>query len=146
MSEPPSGTVPSSVPASQFAAQLRETPLYAILDTTLRPELSVIVIAEMLLRGGVRIIQYRHKGKFGRGSFEECCGLARRIHEAGGLFVVNDRADVAELCGADGVHLGQEDLPPDKARSVISSGKIMGYSTNNLEQAKLAGALPVDYI
>ena len=126
----------------RFAA----APLYAILDTAVRPELPAPVILEALLRAGVRVIQYRHKEKFCRAHFEECAALACRTQAAGGAFFVNDRADVAELCGADGVHLGQQDLPPDKARQFLTAGRMIGYSTHNLEQAQQTAALPVDYI
>jgi thiamine-phosphate pyrophosphorylase len=138
--------------------QFRETPLYAIVDTALRPDLPPMTILEALLAGGVRVIQYRHKGKFGRANFDQCCRMAERTHQAGGIFIVNDRADVAALCGADGVHVGQEDLPPEKARAFLGAGlgaglgggleggKIVGYSTHHREQAALADKLPVDYI
>lgn len=121
-----------------------EAPLYAILDTAAGPSPSAAV--EALLRAGVRVIQYRHKEPFRRAHFQECVALARRIHEAGGVFVVNDRADVAELSCADGVHLGQEDLPPEKARRYLGEDRLIGYSTHTLEQAQLAASAPVDYI
>jgi thiamine-phosphate pyrophosphorylase len=123
-----------------------EAPLYAILDTSIRPELSCLAILESILRAGVKVIQYRHKEKFGRAQWEECTALVRRVHEYGGRFFVNDRADVAKLCGADGVHLGQEDLPPEKARLFLGDAFEIGYSTHKLEQAENARNLPVDYI
>ena len=123
-----------------------KAPLYAILDTAARPELSCQAILEALLRAGVKVIQYRHKEKFRRGHFEECALLARRTREWGGAFFVNDRADVAELCGADGVHLGQQDLPPEKARRFLAAGRKIGYSTHNREQAQRAARSPADYI
>ena len=124
----------------------REAPLYAILDTGLKSELAPVVFTEALLDGGVRVIQYRHKGRWGRTSYDACCALAERVHQAGGIFIVNDRADVAALCGADGVHVGQEDMPPEKARAFLGAGKIIGFSTHSREQAMLANRLPVDYI
>ena len=127
-----------------------EAPLYAILDTATGPAIPVGAAVDALLRAGVRVIQYRHKEPFRAAHFQECVSLARKIHEAGGLFFVNDRADVADLAGADGVHLGQEDLPPEKARLFLErfSGKdrLIGYSTHTLDQARLATAAPVDYI
>jgi len=103
-----------------------ESPLYAILDTAQRPELSSAEILDALLRAGVRVIQYRHKGAFRRGHFEQCCALAEQVHQSQAVFLVNDRADVAALCGADGVHLGQEDLPPEKARRLLGGNIIIG--------------------
>ena len=142
-----SNPVPSAAsPASTLKQSFRETPLYAILDTAMRVKLSPAAMVESLLRAGVRVLQYRHKGKFQRENFEECQALANEIHQAGGVFIINDRADVAALSGADGVHLGQEDLPPEKARNLLETGKIVGYSSHTREQAALAERLPVDYI
>ncbi|MBI3896054.1 MAG: thiamine phosphate synthase [Acidobacteria bacterium] len=129
-----------------FAQLLRDNPLYAIWDTTLRPEVSALAALEAWLRAGVKVIQYRHKGPFRRAHFEECVAMATKAHKLGGIFFVNDRADIAELCGADGVHLGQEDLPVEEARSFLAAERMIGYSTHNLEQARRAAALPVDYI
>jgi thiamine-phosphate pyrophosphorylase len=123
-----------------------ESPLYAILDAAQRRDLSAIDILEALLQAGVRVIQYRHKEPFHRNHFEECCDLARRAHRKHAAFLVNDRADVAALCGADGVHLGQEDLPPEQARKLLGAKSIIGYSTHSREQAMQAARLPVDYI
>ena len=112
----------------------------------MRSELLPAAMVESLLRAGVRVLQYRHKDKFLKENFEECQALAKQIHQAGGVFIINDRADVAALCGADGVHLGQADLPPEKARNLLATGKIVGYSTHTREQAALARSLPVDYV
>jgi len=123
-----------------------QAPLYAILDTSLCQQRSCRDVLEALLRAGVKVIQYRHKEKFRRVHFEECVALARRTQELGGVFFVNDRADVAELCGADGVHLGQDDLPVEPTRRFLRRSVRIGYSTHNLEQARRAEAFPVDYL
>src|SRR5262245_48093498 len=125
-----SAPVPSADLAERFRNQVRAAPLYAVLDPAIRTDLSSIAILEQLLAGGVRVIQYRHKGRFGRENFDACCQMAEWVHRAGGLFIVNDRADVAALSGADGVHLGQEDLPPNNARRFLGDNKIIGYSTH----------------
>jgi thiamine-phosphate pyrophosphorylase len=131
---------------SSLATAFSEAPLYAILDTAAGSSLPAEAAVEALLRAGVRVIQYRHKGSFRRAHFQECVALARMIREAGGVFFVNDRADVADLSGAAGVHLGQEDLPPEKARRVLGEHRLIGYSTHTLAQARSAAAAPVDYI
>ena len=123
-----------------------EAPLYAILDPAVRPDIPPETVLEALLRAGVKVIQYRHKARFFRFHFQQCAALARQTHELGGAFLVNDRADVADLCGADGVHLGQDDLPPEKARRFLGEERLIGYSTHNLDQARRAAGLPVDYI
>ncbi len=129
-----------------FGELLARAPLYAILDTSIRPELSPATILEPLLRAGVKVIQYRHKEPFRKAHLEQCAALARWVHAFGGEFIVNDRADVAKLCGAAGVHLGQDDLPPDKARLFLGEDSVVGFSTHNLEQAREAVSLPIDYI
>ena len=125
---------------------LARAPLYAILDTAIHPERSLAAILEPLLRAGVKVIQYRHKEPFRKAHLEQCATLARRVHAFGGEFIVNDRADAAKLCGAAGVHLGQDDLPPDKARLFLGKDSVIGYSTHSLEQVREAVSLPVDYI
>jgi len=131
---------------SSLVAALSESPLYAILDTGTLAGRSMEEALDGLLRAGVRVVQYRHKAPFGRVNFEQCVALARRVHESGGVFIVNDRADVADLSGRDGVHLGQDDLPPEKARSDLGDSRLTGYSTHTLDQARHAMQLPVDYI
>ena len=125
---------------------LARAPLYAILDTAICPQRSLAVILEPLLRAGVKVIQYRHKERFRKAHLEQCAALARWVQAFGGKFIVNDRADAAKLCGAAGVHLGQDDLPPDKARLFLGQDSVIGYSTHTLEQAREAVSLPVDYI
>ena len=131
---------------TDLSSILRQAPLYAILDSGLQRNLVPMEFAVALLDAGVRVLQYRHKQRWGRASFELCCALAVRVHQAGGIFIVNDRADVAALCGADGVHIGQDDLPPEKARAFLGAGKLIGYSTHSRDQAAEADSLPVDYI
>jgi thiamine-phosphate pyrophosphorylase len=123
-----------------------ESPLYAIVDTALGGARSLATIVDELLQAGVRVIQYRHKETFRRAHFDECCALASNVRGSSGLFLVNDRADVAALCGAGGVHLGQDDLPPAKARTFLGPDSIIGFSTHNSAQVTLADREPVDYI
>ncbi len=130
----------------QIGQLFAEAPLYAILDTIAFPAFSPETAAEALLRAGVRVIQYRHKDTFRGAHFRECSALSERIHQEGGIFIVNDRADVAQLSGADGVHLGQEDLAPEKVRGFLGDGYLIGYSTHTLAQARQAFEAPVDYI
>jgi thiamine-phosphate pyrophosphorylase len=123
-----------------------QSPLYAILDTALVGTRSIPSTLDDLLNAGVKVIQYRHKGTFGRENWQECCTLIQRTHAAGGLFIINDRPDMAKLCAADGVHLGQDDVPIDKARWFLGDDAIIGCSTHHIEQFEAALELPVDYI
>lgn len=118
--------------------------LYAIVDTAYAAK--PVDAAEALLQGGATLLQYRHKGAFERRHWEHCCRIAEIAHQAGAIFLVNDRTDIAMMSGADGVHLGQEDLPPEAARPLLGPGKIIGYSTHNPSQVRAGDALPVDYL
>ena len=75
-----------------------------------------------------------------------CEDLVARARKAGALVIVNDRADVAKLCAADGVHLGQEDLDPASARSILGGAAVIGISTHSPDQVRRAARMAVDYI
>jgi thiamine-phosphate pyrophosphorylase len=99
-----------------------------------------------LADAGVRLLQYRHKSACARELLESSKRLAADLVSRDVTFIVNDRADVASLSGASGVHVGQEDLSVEEARSVIGSGKLVGVSTHNLEQFQQAAKSSADYI
>jgi thiamine-phosphate pyrophosphorylase len=120
--------------------------LYAILDLDRLGDRPPGASAEALARGGAAIVQLRAKGVPDRrlhALAEETRDGARR---GGALFVVNDRPDVALLVGADGVHLGQDDLPTEAARRVLGPDVIVGRSTHSLAQLRAAVEEPVDYV
>ncbi|HEY3302616.1 MAG TPA: thiamine phosphate synthase [Candidatus Binatia bacterium] len=121
-------------------------PLYAILDTSFCKDRSPIAILRQLLRGGVKLVQLRAK-ELPSGKFFDLAKEARQLtREAGALFIVNDRADIALACNADGAHLGQDDLPLAAARKVLGREKIIGISTHDLAQVREAEAGGADYI
>src|SRR5260370_28391005 len=103
------------------------------------------VAAEALLEAGARILQFRHKVFFSRQAFDDARLLASLCRNAGALFVVNDRADIAMLLDA-ALHLGQEDLAPQDARKLMPPPSIIGFSTHNERQLRDADKEPVDYI
>jgi thiamine-phosphate pyrophosphorylase len=119
--------------------------LYVILDAALLtiPEPDC---AQKLVDAGVRLLQYRNKSATSRDLFESSRRLAALLIPRGVTFLVNDRADVASLTGANGVHLGQEDLGVEEARVVIGPEKLVGFSTHNLEQFQQAAASSADYV
>lgn len=119
--------------------------LYVILDAALLtvPETEC---AEKLAAAGVRLLQYRNKRASARELFESSRRLSSLLIPQGVTFVVNDRADVALAADASGVHVGQEDLGAEAARSVIGGGKLLGVSTHNLEQFKQAADTSADYV
>jgi thiamine-phosphate pyrophosphorylase len=100
-----------------------------------------------LLRAGIRVIQYREKEKKLGAMYEECLAIREMTRQAGATFIVNDHVDLALLVDADGVHVGQEDLPPEGIRRLLGPDKIVGLSTHSPQQALAAAASGVaDYI
>ncbi len=121
--------------------------VYPILDTgTLaRLDFDPVRAAAAVLEAGARILQLRHKGFWGREVFAQAREIAGLCRDAGALFIVNDRADFANLLQA-GVHLGQDDLLPSDARIVVGAEAVIGFSTHNAGQMRAAQAEPVDYV
>jgi thiamine-phosphate pyrophosphorylase len=116
---------------------------YPILDTaTLAIPLEVA--SGILLEEGAQILQLRHKEHFSREMFDIAGRVATLCRQAGALFVLNDRADLAALLDA-AVHLGQEDLTPEQARRVMGSA-VIGYSTHNEAQLRSSNEQPADYV
>lgn len=120
--------------------------LYPITDVKLSG-LSHAEQVRRLVAGGARLIQLREKEAAPRDFYADAARAVRIAHDAGALLIVNDRADIALAVGADGVHLGQDDLPPAAARALLGARAIIGYSTHNLAQAEYAAAhLPINYL
>lgn len=119
---------------------------YPILDTSVLGSagLDTTAVAESLLSAGVRILQYRHKEDWRQEHFDEAAAIARGCENGGVLFVLNDRADYAKLLKT-ALHIGQDDLPPQAARKIVND-EVIGYSTHNRGQLRLADAHPVEYL
>lgn len=102
----------------------------------------------LMIEAGVKVIQYREKDKSARQMYEECQAVRKLTRSHGVTFIVNDRVDLAVAVGADGVHIGQDDLPPEKAREVVGDDMIIGLSTHSPEQADAAMGIAgiIDYI
>jgi len=98
------------------------------------------------LSAGVRCFQYRNKHDSRKIIYEISAQLASTARKAGALFIVNDHTDIAIAVDADGVHLGQDDLPIDCAQKLLPKGKIIGISTHNIVQAQAAETAGADYI
>lgn len=103
-------------------------------------------VVRTMLDAGVRIVQYREKTKKMGAKYQECLALRAMTREAGAAFIVNDDIDLALLVDADGVHVGQEDLPVAAVRSLVGEGRAIGLSTHSPEQARAAVAAGADYI
>jgi thiamine-phosphate pyrophosphorylase len=94
----------------------------------------------------VTFFQYRNKNGTRREIYETALRLERAIRTSGALFILNDHADIAAAVGADGVHLGQDDLPIAVARRILGPEALIGISTHSLEQARAAQTAGADYI
>ncbi len=119
--------------------------LYPITDVWL----SGLSHAEQVVRlceGGATLAQLREKNLSPLEFFKQAVDAVRAAREHGVRIIINDRVDIALALNADGVHLGQNDLPPDAARRVLGDRAIIGFSTHNIEQAIRAAKLPLDYV
>jgi thiamine-phosphate pyrophosphorylase len=116
--------------------------LYAIADASFG---NPIELAGGLFDGGARLVQIRNK-KAGARELLDQVEAVLQFAPSDALVLVNDRVDVALLANARGVHLGQDDLPPEHAREVLGEHSVIGLSTHSLDQALRADRLPIDYI
>lgn len=117
---------------------------YAMVDTAGGHE--PIALARILLESGARLMQLRLKDASGRELLRVAREIAALCRAHGAMLIVNDRVDVAMLAGADGVHLGQDDLPLEAARRVAGERMIIGISTHTVEQAIAAEQGGADYV
>lgn len=131
---------PPSIPASFLKG------LYVILDAEASRGRSLVEALTQAASGGARLFQYRDKTSSALEMYRQAVRLRRAAADAGAIFLVNDRCDVALAVDADGVHLGQQDLPLSYARSMLGSGKIIGVSTHGAAQVKEATEGGADYL
>ncbi|MGH9969824.1 MAG: thiamine phosphate synthase [Pyrinomonadaceae bacterium] len=96
--------------------------------------------------GGAGLIQLREKHLPPKEFYNQAEAALRVARKRGVRIIINDRVDLALALAADGVHLGQDDLPPEAARRLLGNRAIIGFSTHNLEQARRAADLPIDYL
>lgn len=127
----------------ELARRLR---LYVLTDPGVAGDRPLATLIAAALEGGATAIQLRAKTLSTRDQIRLGQELRRLTREAGALLLVNDRVDVARAIEADGVHLGQDDLPPPVARAILGSGAIVGGSAGNLDELAHALAEGVDYL
>lgn len=119
--------------------------IYPITDTALS-SLSHAEQVKDLIAGGATLIQLREKHNSARAFYADAYDAIRIARSAGAKVIINDRVDAALALGADGVHLGQTDMPVAAARRLLGKAAIIGFSTHNIEQVKAALKLPIDYL
>ena len=132
----------SDGPGDQRRAALRRARLY--LCTADRPDLADFVTA--VCEAGVDIVQLRDKELADQALLERAAVARDAAHAAGALFVLNDRPDLAAACDADGVHVGQDDVPATMARKIVGPDALVGLSTHVPEELAASATEPVDYI
>jgi thiamine-phosphate diphosphorylase len=120
--------------------------LYVVLDRAAAGGRVLVDILDAALAGGSRLIQLREKAWPSGRVLPLAERLRARCAAAGAAFIVNDRVDLAVAVGADGVHVGQDDLPARAARPLLRPGMILGVSTHSVAQARAAQADGADYV
>jgi thiamine-phosphate pyrophosphorylase len=121
------------------------TGLYVILDPSAVGARSLLEVLDQAAAAGARLFQYRNKTGSLLQAYREALRLRQRAAEIGALLIVNDRCDLAMAVEADGVHLGQDDLPVEDARTIMRD-RLIGLSTHTLDQVRDASMRRVDYI
>jgi len=122
------------------------TPLYVVLDRGAAGDRDLVPLLDAVLAGGCRVVQLREKIMPLSDLYPVARALRRRCREAGCLFIINDRVDLALAVEADGVHVGQDDLPAREARRLLRPGMILGVSTHDESQARRARDDGADYV
>jgi thiamine-phosphate pyrophosphorylase len=123
-----------------------ETDIYCITDSRQSLGRSTVDVVRHMLEAEIRVIQYREKDKDAGVMLEECQAIRELTRKAGCCFIVNDHVDIALLCEADGVHVGQEDLPLAAVRKLVGKQRIVGVSTHRWSEAEVAIRGGADYI
>jgi thiamine-phosphate pyrophosphorylase len=122
-------------------ARLRDARLYFVADRA-----GMARALDGALAGGADLFQLRDKDASDDELLAAAESARERCHAAGALFVLNDRPDLAAACGADGVHVGQDDTPVHRARKLVGHDAIVGLSTHSMQQAQAGGRSGADYI
>lgn len=125
---------------------LRNADLYGITGECFSHGRDNIAVAEDMMKAGIRVLQYREKEKSMREKYEQCILLRKLTNCFHALFLVNDHIDLALAVEADGVHIGQDDLPLEEVRRLLGPEKIIGLSTHSPGQAEEAVRKKADYI
>jgi thiamine-phosphate pyrophosphorylase len=124
-----------------------ETDIYAITAAGFSKGRSNTDVVREILEAGVRVIQYREKDFSMLEKYRECVSIREMTSKHGATFIVNDDVDLALAVGADGVHVGQDDLPAEKVRELVGEDMLIGLSTHTPGQIDAAvGAGIVDYV
>jgi thiamine-phosphate pyrophosphorylase len=125
---------------------IRQGGLYGLTAEKFSLGRSNVEVVQAMLDAGIRLVQYREKTKKMGKKLEECLVLRDLTRKAGAAFIINDDIDLALLVEADGVHVGQEDLPVAAVRRLVGENTAIGLSTHSAKEAEAARAQGADYI
>ena len=125
--------------------KLNDFGLYFITDSNLTKK-TVIDDVKAAIKGGVNIIQYREKGASTKQMLKEAAEIKKLCQKNNIIFLINNRIDIALAVDADGVHIGQDDMPYETARKLLGKNKIIGVTTHNIEESVEAEKIGADYI
>lgn len=120
--------------------------LYLVTDNGLCAERGLVETVAAAIDGGVTMIQYRAKDRDLRSALAEAAKISELAKQAGVPLIINDRLDIALAVDADGLHVGQSDMPPGVARRLLRAGKILGISVSRLSEIETVDASVVDYV
>jgi len=120
--------------------------LYLVTDETLAGARGVEAVVRAAVAGGVTVVQLREKHAAGRAFLERATALCAWLHEHQVALIINDRVDVALACGADGVHVGQDDLPCAVVRRLVGPSRVIGVSVSTVAEALQAERDGADYL
>ena len=126
--------------------ELKACKIYLVTDEKACLGKDFYVCIEEAIKGGVKIVQLREKNISTKDFYEKALKVKEICKNYGVLFIINDRLDIAQAVGADGVHLGQSDMPIEKAREILKDKFLIGATAKNIEEAKKAELLGADYI
>lgn len=125
---------------------MKELKLYLVTDSNILKGRNFYECIEQALKGGVTMLQLREKNESGKEFLEKAVKLRALTKKYNVKFIINDRVDIAMLCDADGVHVGQSDIPAGEVRKLIGKEKIIGVSARTIDEAIDAKNSDADYI
>ena len=125
---------------------LKTYKIYLVTDEKACLEKDFYICIEEAIKGGVGIVQLREKNISTKDFYEKALKVKEICKNYGALFIINDRLDIAQAVGADGVHLGQSDMPIEEARKILKDNFLIGATARNIEEAKKVELSGADYI
>ncbi len=131
---------------NSYAREFLNTDLYGITSEAHSNGRDNLTVTAAMIQAGVRLIQYREKEKSMQEKYRQCLAIREMTRKAEVRFIVNDHVDLALAVEADGIHIGQTDLPIEVVRKIVGEKTIIGLSTHSPDQARQALARGADYI